>query len=626
MGIHFISIQETQFTNVEDVPFGKIFEKMDYDAIAVPSNGRSGGIACCWDPTMFKKIKVMLSHNYIVISGEWIGVDEIVNMVNVYAPHGDTERRQLWQELLHIKNSNVGSWIFMGDFNTIRIPSDRSSGAPIDKSAKEFNEFIIKADLGELNMCGGKYTWMKDDGSALSKLDRFLLCRSMILRWPMATIKILDRMWSDHKPIVLIATNADFGPLPFRFYNSWLSYPELDEIVIKSWSNHTQIMGMGAADFILSKKLKALKVDIKKWVKEKTEKDNREFNTLEKEILMVDTKAESTPLTVTELDKEELGKVSCGGTWAAIVKIGKELQNEGKNIGQFLRRQVGNGNKTLFWKQPWFGQLSFKQLFPNLFALERHKNCKVSQRIIQESGARLWFNWEWKKVTLNSTLMQERNDLEEMILSYLFKDGSDSWIWRGDATGEFSTKSCRDWINDHRWRSNSDNTLWTNWIPAKVNCFVWRVSLNRVPVKVNLLARGVVISSSGCPVCSIDDEDVDHLFFQCRVAQELWRRISWWASIDFTCHGSILGILRDLTNDNAGGWRKKVKMVIVFPTIWEIWNCRNKRSFSNIRTSMECLVDGIKVQAFTWLTYRGKKITTIWDNWIVNPWAGVVLL
>ncbi|KAD6795795.1 hypothetical protein E3N88_06691 [Mikania micrantha] len=104
--------------------------------------------------------------------------------------------------------------------------------------------------------------------------------------------------------------------------------------------------------------------------------------------------------------------------------------------------------------------------------------------------------------------------------------------------------------------------MWTKWIPAKVNCFVWCVSLNRVLVKVNLLARGVVISLPGCPLCSIDDEDVGHLFFKCRVAQ-------------------------------------------------------NKSSFSNIRTSMECLVDGIKVQAFTWITYRGKKITTIWDNWII---------
>ncbi|KAD6795794.1 hypothetical protein E3N88_06690 [Mikania micrantha] len=48
---------------------------------------------------------------------------------------------------------------------------------------------------------------------------------------------------------------------------------------------------------------------------------------------------------VTFESEEKLGKVSYGGTWAAIVKIGKELQNEGKNIWQFFRRQVGDGTR-----------------------------------------------------------------------------------------------------------------------------------------------------------------------------------------------------------------------------------------------------------------------------------------
>ncbi|KAD4178488.1 hypothetical protein E3N88_27079 [Mikania micrantha] len=638
MGIHFISIQETQLTKVEDVPFAKIFEHMNYDAVAVPSNGRSGGIACCWDPAMFKKNQVKLSQNYIVISGEWMGVLENVNLVNVYAPHGESDRRQLWQELLQIKNTNVGSWIIMGDFNTIRISSDRSSGAPIDKAAKDFNEFIMKAELGELNMYGGKYTWVKDDGSALSKLDRFLLCKSMIHRWPMATTKILDRKWSDHKPIVLIAAATDFGPSPFRFYNSWLLYPELFEVVNSSWKNHTQLLDTGAADYNLSKKLKALKIDIKKWVKEKKEKDNRVYTTLEKEISMIEAKAESTALSTSELemrrnaikcvpeDDSERAAICMGCAWAAIVKLGKDLQGEGKYIGQIIRRQVGDGSKTLFWKQSWFGQYSFKQVFPNLFALEKHKNCKVSQRIRQVSGGILGFNWEWRRTNLNSNLSDECSDLEEMIRSYPFKDGSDTWVWNGEVNGEFSTHSCRAWFNNQCWRIPSVNTMWLKWVPAKVNSFVWRVSLNRVPVRVNLLARGVNIPTSGCPLCSNDDEDVDHLFFNCPVAQETWRRISWWLDFDFTSHGSIYNMLSFLINDNVRGWKWKVKMVVAFATIWEIWNCRNKRIFSNTRAPMDCLVDEIKLQAFTWITHRGKKITTIWDKWMINPWEGIVML
>ncbi|KAD7117550.1 hypothetical protein E3N88_04818 [Mikania micrantha] len=324
--------------------------------------------------------------------------------------------------------------------------------------------------------------------------------------------------------------------------------------------------------------------------------------------------------------EDELGRVSNGGAWAAIVKLGKDLQGEGKDIGQIIRRQVGDGSKTLFWKQSWFGQYSFKQVFPNLFALEKHKNCKVSQRIRQDSGGILGFNWEWRRTNLNSNLSDECSDLEEMIRSYPFKDGSDTWVWNGEVNGEFSTHSCRAWFNNQCWRIPSVNTMWLKWVPAKVNSFVWRVSLNRVPVRVNLLARGVTIPTSGCPLCSNDDEDVDHLFFNCPVAQETWRRISWWLDFDFTSHGSIYNMLSFLINDNVRGWKWKVKMVVAFATIWEIWNCRNKRIFSNTRAPMDCLVDEIKVQAFTWITHRGKKITTIWDKWMINPWEGIVML
>nr|GEX45763.1 transposon TX1 uncharacterized [Tanacetum cinerariifolium] len=36
-------------------------------------------------------------------------------------------------------------------------------------------------------------------------------------------ITALDRLWSDHNPILLQVEKIDFGPPPFKFYNSWLS-------------------------------------------------------------------------------------------------------------------------------------------------------------------------------------------------------------------------------------------------------------------------------------------------------------------------------------------------------------------------------------------------------------------
>ncbi|KAD4178377.1 hypothetical protein E3N88_26968 [Mikania micrantha] len=293
LGIHFISLQETQFTNGDDVPFVNIWGNYDYDSCVVPSVGRSGGLACCWDPSMFNKHQVIYSKHFIVISGNWQGLEGKINLVNVYAPQGDIDKRHLWMDLLCILNTNEGCWVLMGDFNAIRQASDRSSGAPIDRAAMEFNEFILEAGLSEINMCGGRFTWMKDDGSSSSKIDRFLLCQSMILRWPMAMVKVLDRRWSDHRPIVLLSTNNDYGPAPFRFYNSWLANRELNDIVITSW-NGSYFDSSGAADYLLLQKLRRLKEEIKKRAKNNRLKDTVEATTLELSVKAIEAKAETS--------------------------------------------------------------------------------------------------------------------------------------------------------------------------------------------------------------------------------------------------------------------------------------------------------------------------------------------
>ncbi|GJR72689.1 RNA-directed DNA polymerase, eukaryota [Tanacetum coccineum] len=51
-----------------------------------------------------------------------------------------------------------------------------------------------------------------------------------------------------------------------------------------------------------------------------------------------------------------------------------------------------------------------------------------------------------------------------------------------------------------------------------------------LPTRVNLIRRGITIESSLCPVCSVCEEDVCHIFFRCDLAQLVLRRICrWWA-------------------------------------------------------------------------------------------------
>ncbi|GJV46768.1 retrovirus-related pol polyprotein from transposon TNT 1-94 [Tanacetum coccineum] len=59
--------------------------------------------------------------------------------------------------------------------------------------------------------------------------------------------------------------------------------------------------------------------------------------------------------------------------------------------------------------------------------------------------------------------------------------------------------------------------------------FAWKVSLNRLPTRLNLVRRGVLVSPISCPICLAGLEDLDHLLFICNLAAKVLRAVfKWW--------------------------------------------------------------------------------------------------
>nr|GEW42989.1 RNA-directed DNA polymerase, eukaryota [Tanacetum cinerariifolium] len=59
-------------------------------------------------------------------------------------------------------------------------------------------------------------------------------------------------------------------------------------------------------------------------------------------------------------------------------------------------------------------------------------------------------------------------------------------------------------------------TRWIKYVPIKLNVFAWKVHLDRLPTRVNLQHRGVLVLDPLCPICCSEDEVSAHIFFQCR--------------------------------------------------------------------------------------------------------------
>ncbi|GJU50283.1 reverse transcriptase domain-containing protein [Tanacetum coccineum] len=65
--------------------------------------------------------------------------------------------------------------------------------------------------------------------------------------------------------------------------------------------------------------------------------------------------------------------------------------------------------------------------------------------------------------------------------------------------------------------------LFDDIIPIKVNVLAWKISMDRLPTRVNLHRRGVQVSPISCPICCEALENLDHLLFCCDLAKDIAR-------------------------------------------------------------------------------------------------------
>jgi hypothetical protein len=151
-------------------------------------------------------------------------------------------------------------WCIGGDFNVTLYHSERSGGARRRRGVAAFADFIAEQGLMNLPLLGGVSTW--SNSSSWSRLDRFLVSTEWDLRYPDLMQKKLTRVCSDHAPIILCGGIRQDGKRPFKFENMWLKEEGFVEKVRRWWGSFSF---WGSPSFVLAKKLRALKGEIKRW-------------------------------------------------------------------------------------------------------------------------------------------------------------------------------------------------------------------------------------------------------------------------------------------------------------------------------------------------------------------------
>ncbi|XP_071694379.1 uncharacterized protein [Rutidosis leptorrhynchoides] len=259
-----IALQETRCKVVSDHWVVNLTGNIDVGFVQKEVIGKSGGMLLIWDKRSFRALDTLCSDFSIAIRGHWVISGQESIIVNVYGPHDDARKKQMWGQLNSIMRDVDTAWVLCGDFNEVRESSDRLNCVFHHRRAARFNEFIIKNNLIEIPIIGRKFTRISVDGAKFSKLDRFFVSDKFINLWKDLLVLPLDRKTSDHCPLVLRDKVIDYGPKPFKVFNEWFNNEDAGEIIKKAWDKPVSCT---RKDCIFRDRLKNVKFDLRDWSK-----------------------------------------------------------------------------------------------------------------------------------------------------------------------------------------------------------------------------------------------------------------------------------------------------------------------------------------------------------------------
>ncbi|KAJ9539315.1 hypothetical protein OSB04_032048 [Centaurea solstitialis] len=209
--------------------------------------------------------------------------------------------RRLWSNIIQILHSNPSIiWVVFGDFNEVRFASERKGSDFSFSGAMTFNNFIHDGDLVDIKTGGRRFSRYNNDGSKLSKLDRYLVSSNFFGVWPNPNVTILPRGFSDHCPIFLNSDTVNFGPSYFKLFNSWLGVKSFVDLVRSSWGSLPTKRSHSSHMLVFPCKLRALKQVVRLWKADHQNQTSKRLSELYSKASELDLKAESVSLSTPE--------------------------------------------------------------------------------------------------------------------------------------------------------------------------------------------------------------------------------------------------------------------------------------------------------------------------------------
>ncbi|GKB67695.1 RNA-directed DNA polymerase, eukaryota [Tanacetum coccineum] len=300
-------------------------------------------------------------------------------------------------------------------------------------------------------------------------------------------------------------------------------------------------------------------------------------------------------------------------TWNMIIKEVNALKFQGVDLLANCKLRVGSGMRAKFWSDIWIKDNQLCFLFPRLYALENNKECLVAEKM---QGS---ITGSFRRSVRGGVESQQLEHLQVLIEAVVLSNADDRWVWDLNGEGTFHVKDARKIMDDFFLPKASVATRWIKSVPIKINVFTWKLHLDRLPTRVNLVRRGVQVSSTLCPICDEEQEDNSHLFFLCDVARDVSRLICRWWNVSWSPVGSYMDWLAWFNSIRLGSNVKGLLEGVFTLLGGSLWSFRNQLLFTNKNPQRNVLFDDIVMRSFTWSQARS-KFSFSWCSWLQHPY------
>ena len=227
----FAFLQKTHVSCVAQAR--KLERKWNGKIIWSYGTARSAGVAILCSPYFSGEItKFVQDTDGRILSALVLAHWTIFNVINIYAPN-EASARKTFFDSLHTYFLSQNNQVIGGDFNCIESELDRlKPGA--DFAADRLTMSAFRADLHlidvwrKMNPKGKSYTWAKKDLFQASRIDKFLVSRSLFRQ--INSCSVFPCVFSDHDLVSLKFSTDNIArrrSVIWRLNTAFLSDPEL---------------------------------------------------------------------------------------------------------------------------------------------------------------------------------------------------------------------------------------------------------------------------------------------------------------------------------------------------------------------------------------------------------------